>query len=198
MRFKTEFGDFMTKVSQERRSFLGKLCGGLAAASVTMFYSLPAKARKTIGHEVSFKNVHTGDVYSGIYRVGGYYIPEEFEKINHVMRDHRENEARAMDPKLIDILAEIQKNCGCTDEPIGLLSGYRTEKTNSMLRRTTNGVAKNSYHIKGKAADIRLEGIKTKYLCNQAMKLKRGGVGYYPHSYFVHVDTGKVRHWTTT
>lgn len=186
----------MTEVSQTRRSFLGKLGGGLAAVSLSMFYSLPAKARKTIGHSVSFKNIHTGEVYEGIYRVGGYYIPEEFKKINHIMRDHRENEARAMDPKLIDIIAEIQKNCGC-NEPVGVLSGYRTEKTNRMLRRSTSGVAKNSYHIKGKAADIRLDGIKTRYLCNQAMKLKRGGVGYYPRSSFVHVDTGKVRHWTS-
>jgi uncharacterized protein YcbK (DUF882 family) len=186
----------MTIASQTRRTFLGKLSGGFAALTMSMFYSLPASARKTIGHSVSFKNIHTGEVYKGIYRVGGYYIPEEFKKINHVLRDHRENESRAMDPKLIDIIADIQKNCGCLD-PVGVLSGYRTEKTNKMLRRSTSGVAKKSYHIKGKAADIRLEGYKTKYLCNQAMKLRRGGVGYYPRSGFVHVDTGKVRHWSS-
>jgi uncharacterized protein YcbK (DUF882 family) len=121
-------------------------------------------------------------------------VPEEFEKINHIMRDHRANETMPMDPKLIDIISHIQRDCGCA-EPVGLLSGYRTEKTNAMLRRNTSGVAKKSYHILGKAADIRLEGVKTRKLCDKAMKLKAGGVGYYPNSSFVHIDTGKVRHW---
>lgn len=186
----------MTTRRQNRRNFLKKLGLGVAVVSAGLIKALPAQARKTIGHAVSIRNLHTGEVYEGIYRVGGYYIPEEFDKISHVMRDHREDKSRSMDPKLIDIIAEIQKNCGC-NEPVGLLSGYRTERTNRMLRRNSSGVAKNSYHIKGKAADIRLDGVRTRYLCEQAMKLRKGGVGYYPRSSFVHIDTGKVRHWTS-
>lgn len=186
----------MSELRQTRRKFLKKISAGLALASLGFLKVAPAQARKTIGHSVSIRNAHTGDVYEGIYRVGGYYIPEEFKKISHVMRDHRENKTRPMDPKLIDIIAEVQKACGC-NQPVGLLSGYRTEKTNRMLRRNSSGVAKKSYHIKGKAADIKLEGIRTRVLCNQAMKLRKGGVGYYPRSGFVHVDTGKVRHWTS-
>jgi uncharacterized protein YcbK (DUF882 family) len=186
----------MSENSKDRRSFLKIASAGLAVLSLGVMKAFPAHARKTIGHSVSIKNAHTGEVYDGIYRVGGYYIPEEFKKISHVMRDHRENKSRSMDPKLIDIISGVQKACGCS-EPVGLLSGYRTEKTNKMLRRSSSGVAKKSYHIKGKAADIKLEGIRARVLCDKAMKLRKGGVGYYPRSGFVHVDTGKVRHWTS-
>ncbi len=185
----------MTLIRQKRRAFLKVVGAGLVGLSALMVKVMPASARETIGRSVSMKNLHTGEIYKGIYRVGGYYIPEEFEKINTLMRDHRCGKKRAMDPKLIDIIADIQKKCGCV-EPVGILSGYRSAETNAMLRKNTSGVAKNSFHIKGQAADIRLNGVRTKYLCTQAMNLKAGGVGYYPKSNFVHVDTGKVRHWS--
>lgn len=185
----------MKLIRKQRRKFLKIMGVGFVGLSAMMFRVMPASARETIGRSVSMRNLHTGEVYNGIYRVGGYYIPEEFEKINHFMRDHRCGSKRAMDPKLIDIIADIQKRCGCA-EPVGLLSGYRTAQTNAMLRKTTSGVAKNSFHVKGRAADIRLTGVNTKSLCSEAMKLKAGGVGYYPKSNFVHVDTGKVRHWS--
>lgn len=170
--------------------------GALGFSTVFMNNISSAFAKRGIGHFVSFKNVHTGEVYSGIYRVGNYYIPAEFEKIRHVMRDHRVNKSRRMDPKLIDIISRVQKLCKCK-APVEVLSGYRSPETNAKLRRTTSGVAKKSYHIKGQAADIRMPNMGTRSLRNRARSIRAGGVGYYPRSGFVHVDTGDVRHWSS-
>jgi uncharacterized protein YcbK (DUF882 family) len=97
---------------------------------------------------------------------------------------------------LIDTLARIQSDCNCA-EGLQILSGYRSPKTNKMLRRNGNGVAKKSYHLKGQAADIRVPGSSLSKVRNTARALRVGGVGYYPRSGFIHVDTGDVRSWTS-
>lgn len=156
--------------------------------------ALPAKARETIGYSIAIKNAHTGEVYRGVYRVGGYYVPRAFRQINHIMRDHRSNNLHPIDPRLIDILAKLQKRCACS-EPLTILSGYRSPQTNAMLRRISGNVARNSYHMKGQAADIRVPGSSSGQVHEIAMSIKAGGVGFYPRRSFVHVDTGDIRHW---
>lgn len=179
-----------------RRGILKTGLAGMASLIAGFANVLPAAARETIGYTVAIKNSHTGEVFSGVYRVGGYYVPRAFRKINHIMRDHHDNTAHPIDPRLIDVLSKMQKRCRCSD-PLTILSGYRSPRTNAMLRRKSGKVAKNSFHIKGQAADIRVPGTSTKHVREVAVSLKAGGVGYYPRRSFVHVDTGDVRTWVS-
>jgi len=178
-----------------RRSVLKAGLMGAAAAAVPFIGASEAQART--GHDswrVSFKQAHTGETFNGVYRVGNRYLPEAFERLNYVLRDFRTGEVFPMDPRVLDILSMVQSRSQ-TSEPFQLLSAYRSPKTNNNLRKASNGVAKNSFHMYGQALDIRNPGMSTKRLRNVAQGLKAGGVGYYPKSSFVHIDTGTVRSW---
>jgi uncharacterized protein YcbK (DUF882 family) len=139
-------------------------------------------------------NAHTWEDLSVVYYTHGIHIDENIERLNHLMRDRRANVARAMDTKLYDQLYMLTQVLG-TNEPVHLLSGYRTPETNAKLRRRSSGVAKYSLHMEGKAADIYFPGVSVKQLQRAALDMKAGGVGLYSKSNFVHVDTGQIRHW---
>lgn len=145
---------------------------------------------------LSFYNIHTKETTTVTYKRDGKYLREGLKRLNYVMRDWRQDEPTEMDPELLDLIWKIHRDLGST-EPIHLISGYRSEKTNKMLRRTRGGQAKKSQHILGKAADIHFPDVPLKTLRNSALVREVGGVGYYPKSGipFVHVDTGRVRHW---
>lgn len=145
---------------------------------------------------IAIFNIHTKETASAVYKRDGQYVPEALQKINHVMRDWRRNQARQMDPALIDLMWEVHRELG-SQQPIHLVSGYRSPGTNESLRRRGGGQARNSRHITGQAADIHFPDVSVKQLRNSALIRERGGVGYYPTSHlpFVHVDTGHVRHW---
>lgn len=145
--------------------------------------------------DISFRNQHTGESFSGTYRVGNKYLPESFDRINEVLRDFRTNEIFPIDPRVIDILFMVREKSGIKG-PVEILSGYRSPKTNARLSRVSTGVAKNSLHMTGQAIDFRLPGYSTGKANRIACNLRAGGVGYYPKSNFVHVDTGRVRHWS--
>ena len=179
-----------------RRSFIKGSAAAFIAASVpTILTSGEAYASNGGAWRVSFKNAHTGDSYSGVYRVGDTYSPEAFQKISYVLRDFRTGEIFPMDPHVVDILAMSQKKTIGPQQPMTILSGYRSPKTNSDLGKRSRGVAKNSFHMYGRAIDMHTEGYSTRGLRNVALSLKAGGVGYYPRSNFVHIDTGDVRTW---
>lgn len=145
--------------------------------------------------KVVFRNQHTGESFNGVYRVGNRYIPEAFEQINRILRDFRSGEEFPIDPRLIDIIFTMRDRIG-TNETFEILSGYRSQKTNASLRKSTDGVAENSLHMTGQAIDLRLPGYSTKKLYSLAGKLRAGGSGYYAKSNFVHLDTGRVRRWS--
>jgi uncharacterized protein YcbK (DUF882 family) len=174
------------------------LMGGLtlsmsALISATSF--APALAMTGTGaYSVSFKNQRSGEVFSGVYRVGNKYLPQAFERINYVMRDVREDEIFPMDPRVIDIISIVHKYLK-TDEPYTMLSGYRSPHTNAELRSHGEGVAKRSLHMSGQAIDVRMGDISAKHIRQAAVKLGAGGVGYYPRSGFVHMDSGTFRTW---
>ncbi len=176
-----------------RRDVLKMGGAGLAASAVPLFSS-SSHAKSTKMWEVSFRQAHTGESFSGVYRVGDQYLPDVFERLNYILRDFRTGESFPMDPRVIDIISMVQQGTG-GDKPLEILSGYRTPKTNAMLRRISEGVARNSYHMYGQAIDIRMPGYSTKKLGAVARGLRSGGVGYYPKSHFVHVDTGELRSW---
>jgi len=182
-------------INQTRRKVLKHGMAGLLAGIVPL--ALPGMTeagRRFETRRISFRHAHTGESFSGVYRVGDKYLPEAFDRINYVMRDFRTGEVFPMDPRVVDILSLIHERSDSKTK-FEVLSGYRSPKTNAMLRRASSGVAKNSFHMYGQAIDIRLPDMRTSKLRRVALNLKAGGVGYYPKSNFVHVDTGKVRSW---
>ena len=143
---------------------------------------------------LSFFNTHTGEYLDVDYCIKGRYCPDGLSAIDHILRDYRTEDIYRMDPKLLDLLFNISNKLDIS-EPFHVISGYRSPATNALLCRNSRGVAKNSFHIKGQAVDIRLPGLHLSKLKKMAMKMKAGGVGYYPRSDFVHLDIGPVRYW---
>lgn len=145
---------------------------------------------------LSFKQLHTGETVTITFKRNGRYDSEGLKKINYILRDWRRNEATTMDPALVDLIWEVRKAVG-SNAPVYVLSGYRSPVTNAALRSRSRGVAQNSQHTVGKALDFYLPDVPLSKLRATALKMQRGGVGYYPTSGspFVHLDTGNPRHW---
>jgi len=154
---------------------------------------LPARAA-TRERYVQLVNAHTNESLQAVYWRDGRYLPDALHQVNHVLRDHMSGDVHQMDPHLVDLLGDLRQAVG-TSEPFVVISGYRSPRTNAWMHRTQSGVASNSMHVKGKASDIMLPGYELTSLHNAALALSEGGVGYYPRTGFVHVDTGKVRQW---
>ncbi len=175
-----------------RRDFFKKsiiLGAGLSVSPHDLFsYRLP------VDRSIKLYNAHTGEYLKATYWAKDHFVKDELKKINHILRDHRTNDIKEMDIKLLDLLYSIQL-IRDTNKPIKVFSGYRSPKTNQMLRKRSEGVAKNSYHLKAQAIDINLPGTELKNLKKLTTFLRRGGVGYYPKSGFMHMDTGPIRYW---
>jgi uncharacterized protein YcbK (DUF882 family) len=144
--------------------------------------------------ELSFYNVHTGERLKTVYFEKGEYVPEALLEVNYFFRDFRANEVKPIDPRLLDLLHRIQSALD-TSQPFDLISGYRSPATNALLASQSEGVARHSLHMYGMASDINVQGRSLVLLQAVALALRSGGVGYYPRSDFVHVDTGRVRRW---
>ncbi|MFR4488379.1 MAG: DUF882 domain-containing protein [Escherichia coli] len=143
---------------------------------------------------LTLNNLHTGESIKAEFFDGRGYIQEELAKLNHFFRDYRANKIKSIDPGLFDQLYRLQGLLG-TRKPVQLISGYRSIDTNNELRARSRGVAKKSYHTKGQAMDFHIEGIALSNIRKAALSMRAGGVGYYPRSNFVHIDTGPARHW---
>lgn len=178
-----------------RRSFLKSGAAVLSlSALISVTGTTPALAFGDGMYSVAFNNQRSGDTFSGVYRVGDKYLPQAFERINYVMRDVRADEVFPMDPRVIDIIALVHKHLEA-DEPYTMLSGYRSPNTNANLRSNSEGVAKRSLHMSGQAIDVRLGEISARNIREAAINLGAGGVGFYPRSGFVHMDSGAFRTW---
>jgi uncharacterized protein YcbK (DUF882 family) len=143
---------------------------------------------------LSFYNLHTDERLSTVYYENGQYLEGALQEINYFFRDFRANEIKPIDPRLLDLLHAIHQALD-SSKPFNLISGYRSPATNAMLAARSEGVARHSMHIEGRAADINVPDRQLSILQRVALALQFGGVGYYPQSDFVHVDTGRVRHW---
>jgi len=180
-------------VGISRRNFLK--IGAVAAAQLIV--PAAALARTTVqlrSRSLKFYNLHTGESLSTTYWQDGRYVPDELDRVNYILRDFRRNEIKPIDPTLLDLLTRIQHQLG-TNEAFHVISGYRSPLTNAMLHANSEGVAVHSLHIDGKAIDISVPGRTLEQLRGAALAQRSGGVGYYPKTGFVHVDTGRVRHW---
>jgi uncharacterized protein YcbK (DUF882 family) len=140
-------------------------------------------------------NTHTGETLKVTFRTPeGTFIPDALEQLNKISGDHRSHKQTSMDPQLFVLLADLAVSAS-VEPRYEIISAYRASETNENLRSNGGGQARNSQHIQGKAIDVRLKGVDTATLRDLARALKRGGVGYYRKSDFVHVDTARVRYW---
>lgn len=158
---------------------------------VTMFS--PKRIHKE-AKTLSLLNLHTDERISLTYSENGEIIKDAVDALNHLLRDHRANETYNMDTGLYDLLHAINEKAQANIE-FNVISGYRSPQTNAKLAASSDGVAKGSLHMQGKAIDIRIPGMKLAHVRNLAKEIGVGGVGFYPSSDFVHIDTGRVRYW---
>ena len=173
-----------------------KILGLGATAAVSMIVARPAQASIAAPSSKSVKlyNIHSGEKLSATYWANGAYVPDALDDIKRVLRDRRSGEEHKIDVALLDLLVDLRGKLE-TDEPFSVICGYRSPKTNARMAKASSGVAKHSYHMVGEAIDIRVPGRDLSHVHKAALSLRRGGVGYYPASDFVHVDVGPVRKW---
>jgi len=170
--------------------------GGIAAVSMLLPEQALALGRGLfpVEKKLSLYNTHTGESLDTVYYSRGESLLDSLSEINNIMRDHRSGEIVDIDAELLDtlyLLSQRMKN----QNAFHIISAYRSPETNNMLRKSSSGVAKKSMHMYGKAVDVRLPGSNLEELRDAALQLKRGGVGYYPGSDFVHLDVGPYRYW---
>lgn len=177
-----------------RRSLLGAFAATAVAAAPT--YSKAAGFLRGSGdiRRIKMYSGRTGERIDMIYWVEGDYIKDAVSEIHHFMRDWRNNKVKYIDLRTIDIMA-ASHNLLDVNEPFMLLSGYRSPETNAMLRSKSSGVARNSLHIQGQAADLRLASRSVSQMARAAAACHAGGVGRYSGSNFVHMDCGPIRTW---
>ncbi len=164
---------------------------GAAQAAVT---ALTNSVSAATGRRLLLHNIHTGETGQCIYADRSGYLPEGLARVNRLLRDYRTGDMHAIDPALLDLLHDLADELA-VEPAYEIISGYRCPATNALLRRRSKGVAKHSYHMLGKAADVRLRGVELSRLHRVALAKQRGGVGLYSASGFVHLDTGPVRTW---
>ena len=178
-----------------RRKLLGAFAGASMIAAAPVYANSPGflKGAGNI-RRITLRSGRTGESVDTIYWIEGQYIEPALEEINYFMRDWRENTVKNIDRRQIDIIAAAHHFLD-TNEPFQMLSGYRTPRTNAMLRRRSRRVAKGSYHIKGMATDLRLSSRSVSQMARAATAFRGGGVGRYSHRNFVHMDCGPIRTW---
>lgn len=176
---------------RDRRRLLATAAAALCAPALL----LPSRARaREAPRRLAFVHLHTGETLSTVYAEGDVYVPEALAAIDRLLRDHRTGDIHPIDPKLLDQLAALSARTGAS-RPYEVICGYRCPATNAMLHERGHGVAKASLHLAGRAIDVRLSAIPLMRLRDAALAMEAGGVGYYPWSNFVHLDTGRVRRW---
>lgn len=181
-----------TPIHRTRRGALGFALAGI----VTPLLATPALAARPPAkpRALSFYNLHTGESLDVTYWADGGYIAQGLRETNYLLRDFRTDEVARIDPTLLDLLHDLHGRLG-SGEPFQVISGYRSPATNAALAAHSAGVAKRSLHMRGMAIDIRLPDRALIDVRRTAMAMKRGGVGYYAKSNFVHVDVGRPRYW---
>ena len=175
-----------------RRRFASSFVAPLALSLVGL-NGRPAAAA-TVERAIDLYHCHTGESLRTVYFAEGRYLPEALRAATHHLRDWRDNTQLHVDPALLDLLWSLRRKLGLS-EPLQVYCGYRSPETNAMLRRSRRGVALHSLHMQAMAVDLHVPSRPLAMVRAAAVALKAGGVGYYPRSGFVHVDTGDIRYW---
>lgn len=180
-----------------RRFFLHRSAQAVMLGGALGLAGRSARASTPRLRSLALDHTHTRERIDLVYASGEHYVPQALGSLNHFLRDHYSGDVGRIDPQLFDLLHDVRQALG-SEVPLTyqIISGYRSPLTNARLRSTrSGGVAKQSLHMEGKAIDVRLPGVPLAELRDAALSLKAGGVGYYPHDQFVHIDTGRVRSW---
>lgn len=188
-------------MNHSRRQFLKFGAGLVSAATSSQAFSASISAPLIGGLEseqpqrtLQLRNLHTDEVVKATYWEKGQYQLDSLDDINRVLRDHRANEVTLIDPMLLDQLHSLQNSLSHRGE-LHIISAYRSPETNAKLLQQGHKVAKRSFHMQGRAIDIRVPGVHLRTTQKAALAMQAGGVGYYPRSGFIHLDTGRVRRW---
>jgi uncharacterized protein YcbK (DUF882 family) len=167
----------------------------LAPKSLLAAQAAPApKVTPSRKRRLALRHLHTGETVDIVYSTANRYDPAALGKLNRFLRDHRDGSVHEIDPVVLDFLYDLSRRLQVTG-PIDIVCGYRSQRSNALLRARSSGVAKRSLHLEGKALDIRVPGRSVKSVARAALALNRGGVGRYSKSNFVHIDSGRVRTW---
>lgn len=179
-----------------RRTFITRIGGAIVATATlpTATFAANAKLSDLTPRELTLHHLHTGEKLEATYWHGGDYDAAALTSIDTVLRDFRTGDVHPIERRLLDILHIVRTEIG-VDAPYHVIGGYRSPKTNDMLRKRSTGVAKRSLHMDGRAIDVRIPGVNSAVLREAAADLRLGGVGYYRSSDFVHLDTGRPRVW---
>lgn len=172
----------------------GLLCCLLAIVAMLLSSIAAADLATSEARSLSFYNLHTEEKLNVVYWQNDQYQAEALSAINRVLRDHRNDKQTPIDPQLLELLFLLQQKVQ-SKQPFHVISGYRSPASNELLRKSSSGVARKSFHTLGMAIDIRLPDIELDVLHDAAIELNGGGVGYYPESDFIHLDSGPVRQW---
>lgn len=178
-----------------RRSFLQR--AGWLAAGASALTALPAQAQHNYfagERRLRVYNIHTGESLNTLFSIDGQYMTEGIQSLDLLLRDHRANQAMAMQHELYEKMYYLQQ-LFASHEPLYIISGYRCPESNAGLRHASQGVAEHSLHMQGRAVDLRIPGVSHRDLHKAALAMRSGGVGYYPKDGFVHIDTGRIRQW---
>jgi uncharacterized protein YcbK (DUF882 family) len=171
--------------------------GGVLALGTSAFLPSRARSRDAAAPRarwLELASTHTGEVLSVAYRGAAGLVDDAVQRLQHLLRDHRNGAQHPMDTGLYDLLADLAERAR-VEPRYEIISGYRSPASNAMLHERSAGVAVRSLHLEGRAIDVRLKGVRCEQLAALALSQQRGGVGFYRRADFVHVDTGRIRHW---
>jgi uncharacterized protein YcbK (DUF882 family) len=173
-----------------------RMLAGTAALSgaAALWPSILLGSPDTDARRIALTNLHTGERLEIEYFRDGTYRPDALAALEVLLRDFRNGDKHAIDPKLMDYLVDVAAQIGVTPA-YSVISGYRSPESNERLHERSSGVSQHSLHMQGRAIDVRMSGVDSRDLAARAESLKRGGVGYYRASNFVHLDTGAFRTW---
>lgn len=184
----------MTEINHSRRKWLA--LGGISlGAAVVLPTQVLAAVSTPKPRILRMSNVNTGEYFNSEFFEEKGFTSSTLRKLDWFMRDKRNDQVCQMDPALFSKLYRIQSLLGLRNAEIQIICGYRSPESNAAMHRRSRGVASNSFHMKGQAIDFRIDGVSLSKVCNAAQRLNNGGVGFYPRSNFVHIDTGPVRNW---
>jgi uncharacterized protein YcbK (DUF882 family) len=168
---------------------------GLSVLTLTAVGSTGVTDSSQPEYRLRLYHLHTGQRLDIVYRRGDRYLPAALSQLDDYLRDHRTGAVHHYDPKVFDLLHDLDSNLGRPAGEIDVVCGYRSPWSNEFLRTHGHGVAQHSLHMQAMAIDIRVPGVPTSSVRDAALAMRRGGVGYYAKSDFVHVDVGRVRRW---
>lgn len=183
----------MTEINHSRRKWLS--LGGIVLGAAVFPNQLLAAVSTPKPRILRMRNINTGEYFNSEFYTEKGFSLGALRKLDWFMRDKRNDQVHRMDPRLFNKLYRIQSALGLRNAEIQIICGYRSAASNAAMHRRSRGVASNSYHVKGQAIDFRIDGVALSKVRQAAQDLNNGGVGFYPKSNFVHIDTGPVRDW---